>query len=82
MNFYYSIIGTGTKPKALEQLIKQIIYSISTTTDNYHIKLLLISFGNSIMTGGKENREGDPSGIDSDLEKMLGNSQKQIGNKR
>lgn len=31
------------------------------------------------MTGGKENREGDTSGIDNNVEIMLGNRQKQFG---
>lgn len=31
------------------------------------------------MTSGKENREGDTSGIDNNVEIMLGNRQKQFG---
>lgn len=31
------------------------------------------------MTGGKENREGGTSGIDNNVEIMLGNRQKQFG---
>lgn len=34
------------------------------------------------MTGGKENRAGDTSGIDDDLKRVLGNSQKQLRKKR
>lgn len=82
MNFHYSIIGTGTKPEALEHFIKQIIYSISTIIDRYHITSLLISFGNNIITSGRENRVGDTSSSDNDFKIMLGNSQKEFGKKR
>lgn len=82
VNFYYSITGTGTKSKALEHFIKQIIYSISTITDSYHITSLLISFGHNIITSRRENRAGDTSSRDDDFKIMSGNSQKEFGKKK